>query len=430
MARTLTPVDAYQLINALVVQATGQDSMQATDLSSFISAGELILSTGMENVFNAINIVLGRLIIASRPYKGRLNMMTAENSDIYTSRLRKVSFYADGADPAGNFNTDLFTNFAQGFTAGENVSGGSAQSTKSQWEQHHPIPLEMNFGGASVWQDCITLTEDAVKYAFRGPDEFNRFVAGYLQEHANDIESQKEAWNRAGLLNKIAGTFNYANSNQLINLTAAYNSRFNQGGTPYTTAELTSTYLSEFLKFFVSTFKLASEFLTQRTALYNNAPVYTDANSIDHYILRHTPYRDQRVYLYSPLFTEAEAWVMPEIFRPGYLDINTQYEPVTYWQSLDNRAGISVTPAITDLDSTSPTYGTQIQGSAVSEDMIVGVIMDRDALMTSFDLQRVDTTALEARKHYRNTWLSMAKNICDDPTEQCVVFYMADPATP
>ena len=52
--------------------------------------------------------------------------------------------------------------------------------------------------------------------------------------------------------------------------------------------------------------------------------------------------------------------------------------------------------------------------------------MDRDALMTNFQLEVAHTSPLEARKGYRNTWLSIARNIMDDPSEQCVIFIMAD----
>ena len=52
--------------------------------------------------------------------------------------------------------------------------------------------------------------------------------------------------------------------------------------------------------------------------------------------------------------------------------------------------------------------------------------MDEDALMTNFQLERADTTPLEARKHYRNTWNTFMKNIIDDPSENAVIFIMAD----
>ena len=67
MARTLTPLDGYQLMTELVRQATGQAANAAIDASNFVSAGQTILSTGRENVMNALSLVLGRTFAAVRP---------------------------------------------------------------------------------------------------------------------------------------------------------------------------------------------------------------------------------------------------------------------------------------------------------------------------------------------------------------------------
>lgn len=418
MARTFTPVDAHNLMNLMVKQGTGQQAITVTDASSFVSAGELLLNTGMENVFNTIHIVLSRMIVAARPYSAKLKLIQAENDTAYASRMRKVSFYSKDALESGAFNTDLYTNFALGYTAGDNNN----TSTKSQWEQHPPIPLEMNFGGLSTWQDCITMYEDAVKFAFRDENEFARFVSGYITEHGNDIESQKEAWNRLAIINKIASVYSMANettpriADGVVNLTAAYNQRF---GTSYTSAQLRSTYLKEFLAFFVATFKNVSRFMTDRNVNYHWSPAKT-VDGVSYSLLRHTPYNRQKVLLYSPLYTEAEALVLPEIFNPDYLDIDTQFEEVTYWQGTSDRAAISVTPAVTD------STGVQVAGSAVSIPYVVGMIFDTDALMTSYNLESVRSTPVEARKGYRNSWLTIAKNICCDATEKAVVFTMED----
>ena len=422
MARTITPQDAHLIMNELVREATGIDAVASTDISSFVSAGETVLATGMENVMNALNIVLNRTLVAARPYSAKFRLVQALDTGIYSNRLRKISYFAQYALPDGSHNTDLFTNLAPGFTAGENISSGTAQSTKSQWEQHPAMPLEMNFAGSSVWQDCITLYDDQVQIAFRGPEEFARFVAGFMTEHGNDIESQKEAWNRMAVLNKIASCYYYDQAQdtegQVINLTTEFNTRF---GTQYTSAQLRSTYLKEFLAFFVAEFKKVSQFMTERSAS-RHINFKKTIDGVDYAILRHTPYNRQRVYLYSPLFTEAEALVLPEIFRPNYLDIDTQYEGVTYWQGQSDRSEINVKPAVYDTAT-----GVQIPAAnAVNLEYVVGAIMDEDALMTNFQLERADTTPLEARKHYRNTWNTFMKNIIDDPSENCVIFIMAD----
>lgn len=424
MARTITPQDAHVIMNQLVQEAIGLANVAEADVSDFVSAGELVLSTGMENVFNALSIVINRTLVAARPYNAKLKIIQSLDTGAWSNRIRKISFYSKYALPDGYHNTDLFTNLKDGFTNGQNPDGnGDPQSTKSMWEQHQAMPLEMNFAGTSVWQDCITMYEDQIKAAFRSPEDFAKFVSGFLTEHGNDIESQKEAWNRMALLNKIASTYYYdANSvttGQVINLTYEFNQRF---GTNYTSAQLRSTYLKDFLAFFVATFKNVSKFMTERTA-ERHVNFLKTVGGVDYAVLRHTPYSRQRVFLYSPLFTEAEALVLPAIFNPEYLDINTQYEEVTYWQGISDRAAINVTPAIIDLSDGEQTA----TDDPIEIPYVVGCIMDADALMTNFQLETAHTSPLEARKGYRNTWLSIARNIMDDPSEQCVIFTMEDP---
>lgn len=418
MARTFTPIDQHTLMNLLLRQATGEQSLTVTDTSTFISAGELILSTGMENVYNAINIVMNRLIISSRPYNAKFRIVDSGEVGSYSNRARKISFYSQNALPDGSHNTDLYTNLATGYTSGEN--GGA--STKSQWEQHQAMPLEMNFGGTNVWQHCITMYEDQVKIAFRNEAEFARFVAGYLQEHANDIEQEREGFYRALLLNRIGMTFDMAADmpGALVDLTTAFNTFYS---TSYTSAQLRSTYLKEFLAFLTATIKEYSDYLTNREVNYHwSVPKTVGGDTYN--ILRHTPKADQRLALYAPLFRMAESLVLPEIFNPKYLSVEN-YEPVTFWQASAQKAGINVTPSIVETDPTDPAYGTQIKGTAVAEDYIVGVLFDKEAVFGEMQLDVAETTPLEARKRYRNTWNTFAKNGVSDPTENFIVFYMS-----
>ena len=419
MARVLTPQDAHALMNALVKQATGQSTIQVTNTASFVSAGELVLATGTENTLNSLGIVLGRSLMAVRPYQAKLQIINALNSGIYSNRMRKISFYAKEAQASGDYNTQLFTNLKTGFTSGENIVDGQAQSTKSQWEQNAPIPLEMNFGGSSVWEESITRYEDQFAVAFRGESEFLEFVSGVLTEKANDIESTKEAFNRMTILNHIAGVYDMAAvmPGSAVNLTAEYNSEF---GTQYTSDELRTVYLKEFLAFFVERFKMDSKYLTERTAKYHWSPVKI-VNGVAHTLLRHTPLSRQRAILYAPLFTRATAQVLPEIFNPQYLDVGT-HEEVNYWQSLELPSAINITPAIVDTST-----GTQKEGEPVELDYVVGMLYDQDAIMTDYQLDTANTTPLEARKRFRNTWYAMSRNLINDFTEKAIMFTMEDP---
>lgn len=423
----LTQKDVYAVMNALVAEATGQSDIAVVDSSTFVSAGETVLKTGFENVINALSLVLGRTLVAVRPYKAKLATIQAMDSDAYSHRLRKISFFARNNVPAGNWNTQLYPeNLFQGKTnAADSTSGHEA--TKSMWVQNQPQALEMNFNGSDVWQTSTTVYRNQLKQAFRSEEDFGYFVSGIMTEKANDIESNKEAFNRLAVVQKIGETFDIGNAAQKVNLTAAFNTKF---GTNYTSAQLRSTYLADFLKFFVAEFKKYSDRLTERSCLYHYDITKTvknaeTGNNETLHILRHTPKEKQHALLYNPLFVDAQAQVMPAIFNPEYLRIEN-FEAVDFWQSNydeEARSAVYVTPAVYDS-----TQGGQIAGDTVDLDYVVGLLYDEDGLVVDFQLDEASASPYESRKGFYNLWWSMARNIICDPTENAILFYMADQA--
>ena len=417
MARTLTARDCHALMNLLVKEATGQDAtIQAVDSSTFVSAGETVLATGTENVLNALSLVLGRTFMAVRPYNAKLSLINAVNTGEYAHRMRKISFYSREAQASGDWNTQLYTNLADGFTNGQNIDDGTAQSTKSMWEQNQPVPLEMNFAGQSVWEDSTTVYEYQLQQAFRSEADFAEFVGGIMTERGNDIESQKEAFNRMTLLNFMAGVYDLNQSGSVVNLTSEFNTEF---GTNYTSAQLRSTYLKEFCMFLASRIKIDSDMLTNRSQKAHWVPAKTGYT-----LLRHTPKDRQRLMLYNPLMIKTQAYVFPELFNEQYLKMEN-YEGVMFWQNENDPSAIKVTPAIPD---TTGLTGVQTAGDTVTLDYVVGMLYDVDALMIDYQLERSATTPLEARKGYRNLWWTFSKNAINDFTENAIIYIMADPA--
>lgn len=432
MSKVLTPKDAHVIVGELARMVTGQESIKVVDTSSFVSAGELIMSNAIENVYNQFNILMGRVYWATRRYNAVLNKMDAISTGEFTHRFMKTSFYSLDPMASGWFNTDLYTNLADGFTNGQNKDGnGDPQSVKSQWEQMQRPFKTFNFGGSDVWDFGVTQYEQSLKQALRNESEFIAFVNAYMTEHGNDLETQREAWDRMVMLNKIGQTYAMSSvmNGSVKNLTKLYNTKF---GTSYTSAELRTTYLKEFLEFMVAEIKADQVYLTERSSNYHwSVPITYRGKT--HHILRHTPVQDQYVYLFSRLFKDAESMVLPEIFHDEALRLSN-YQEVTYWQSNENetaRSKVKVAPAIIDTDTThTTTYGTQIKGSDVELDYVVGFITDRDGLLTDFQVERAETTPLEARKGYRNTWLHIAKNAICDPTENCILYIMEDEVEP
>lgn len=430
--------DGYALMNAVMAQLTGQDSYQVVDSQGFMDAGKLAMTYNTDEIFNALSIVGARLFTATRPYKAPLWLIDSINSGYFNNRIRKISYYSTWALPSGSFNTNLYTNFADGFDNGENPLSGTPQSTKDMYEQHPVHPLEMNFQNSTVWQDCLTRYEDQIKIAFTSEDEWERFWSGVLTEKGNDIEQRKEAHNRLTLLNRMAlaaaigdGASAVNGVRTVIDLTVAYNTKF---GTSYTGTQLRTTYLKSFLEFFVSEFKIISNLMTKRSAYYHIAPVLTLGDG-DHMILRHTPKSEQRFMLFTPFWEQAKAMIMPEIFNDEYLQLDKQFEAVDFWQNFGpdeaTRAGANIyttVPAWLE-DMIGNTTGSSDTKFTFNPKYILGCLYDKDAVLTDFQFESARTTPLEARKNYINTWFDFGLGSIGDPSENFVLFIMSDGTT-
>lgn len=416
MARRLTTTDGMAIINAMSEEMLGENAtIQAIDASTFVSVGETLLSAGVENVMNTLALVCSRDLIAIRPYKAKFQLINALDSGMFSNRIRKISYYAKDAVNTGASNTNVKTNLAMGYDAGTN--GGN--STESQWLQSTPVTYQATFGGGIEWQYPYTLYENALKSAFRSPEDFADFLNGFLVSCANDIETEKEAFSRLVVLNAIAGTYDLTASmpGSVVNLKAAFNAKF---GTTYTSQDLLTTHFKELLEFFVSTVKTMSDMMENRSTLFHFSPPKTIG--AETYVLpRQTKKEDQRMMMISEFWNDAEARVMPALFNDQYLKLEN-FEKIDYWQNINEKMKIDVTPAIIDTtDLTAQTAGARVQLTTV-----LGMLYDKDALMVDFHLEDVTSTPLEARKHYRTVWNTINKNPIWDPTENMIIFILAD----
>ena len=298
-----------------------------------------------------------------------------------------------------------------------NPDDGVAQSVPSMWKQNAPVPLELNFGGSSAWDDSTTIYEKQLQVAFRSEADFAAFMSGIMTEKGNDIETEKEAFNRACMLNYIAGVYDLSavNGGAAIDLAAGFNTK---NGTAYTRAQLLTTYYKDFLAYFVATVKVASDMLENRSLKWHWSPA-KQVNGEDYVLLRHTPKADQKLLMYKPFWIDAEANVFSEVFNEQYLKPEN-YEGVMFWQNELNPTAIKVTPAIPNTANPA----SQKAGSQVALDYVLGVLYDRDAMMTDFQFEGAYSTPLEARKLYRNTIWHFRKNSINDFTENGIVFYI------
>lgn len=410
----LTPKEGYALMNLLVAEATGVNpTISVVDTSSFISAGETVMATGKENVLNSLSIVIARTMVMSESYEAKFRIINEESEELYEQRVRVLIPYDDKAIPEGSWNTDLYTNLANGYDNGSN----SGNSVASMWEQHRKMFLELNFCGMVVWSYGLTIDEDALKVAFTSVNDFTAFVSAMMTEADNDLEQEKESFRRAVFLNRLGQAINdEAAYGTAVNLTAAYNTKY---GTAYTSEQLRTTYLKSFLEFMVSYIKNLSNMLTYRSKKYHN-PYTKTVSGVEYNVITQTKKSQQKMVLYRPLIIDAEAMVMPEIFNDKYLKIEN-YEGIDWYQNIEAGAAIKVTP-------TAIVNGQQTAGSTVDCPFVVGAIWDDRALRCGTFLDDVLSSPVEAKKKYRNLFWHIAKKSYSNDCFPFIALYMADPA--
>lgn len=414
-AITFKTGDAYSVMNSLVRQATGQTNITAVDTSSFVSAGSAVLDTGVENVLNALSVLIGKTIIASRPYTGKFKSIIADKGDAFTARLRKISVYAQDNITTGMFNAnDSYPNLGAGLNDGSGAG--------SQWEQFPTYVAERYFYSEFAWDKAHTQYPEQIKKAFTNPADFIDFVNTVLVEVQNDIESTIEAKNRMAVLDKMAGTYLFKDVRPecAVNITAEFNTEF---GTSYTTAQLLQSHLTELLEYLATRIQIDSDRLTDRTASYHN-PMTKTVDGVNYSILRHTPKNKQKFIYLKEFITKAKGMVYPEIFNPQYIpEVNG--EGINFWQSSTDRGAINVKPSV----PVGSDGNAEVTSAAVSLGNVIGLLFDTDALVTNNKYESMYQTPINARHVYTNTFWHYKFGLINDYSENAILYYMADDET-
>lgn len=405
--KTFTVKDAHAVMNQLVKQATGETSIKVVDTASFINAGTRVLEAGYENLYNALGVLIGRTIVASRPYSGKFKLIVAEDSNAFEARTRKISFYARENEASGAFNTDIYPSQ---LGKGEDDESGAG----SMWLQNPAIPVEEYFMSNFAWSKSHTEYYEQAKVAFQNEADFVAFINGVMVEVFNDIESTMEAKNRAVVLDRIAGNYLMAGdtlgSECAVNLTSAFNTEY---GTSYTTNEILKEHTIEFIQFFIARFKIDSDKLENRTTMYHDSMKKT-INEIDYYVMRHTPKKYQKFIYYSPLFTQLNL-SLSTIFNPEMLKLPNG-EGIEFWQSFKNPSAIDIKPSLPEGRTS----------SEVKIPLVVGLLFDKDSILVNNKFRAMYQTQMNPKHLYTNMFWHYNYSVCQSYSENSILYYMAD----
>lgn len=391
-----TPQDSYTLINAVAKQATGRSDLVATDTSSFVSVGETLLRTGVENTLNALSTVFAYTYFSNEKYTGKLATIEQTNGQ-WGAITREITVLSQDAEVSENWNTDLNTN---------QLADGNAVD---MYKIKKPKVLELKFYGTKVLQRHITRFRDQLAQAFSSESEFMRFYESVMIEFRNDIETDRESERRATMLNYMAGL---SAMGQAVDLVGEYNTK---NGTTLTRKEMLTSNKADFMAFVVARIKLDSERLTERSSLYHaNITGYPD-------ILRFTRKENQRLLMYSGFWIDSTTEVLPWTFSDKELQIKNK-ELVNWWQSASNDTAIKITPSI--LDTT--TGNAKVAEAEVEIPYVLGLLYDRRAMGVQFQFDYASSTPFNSAGGYWNMFVHSRKNFWNNFTHNGILYILGE----
>lgn len=387
---TMSKEQAYQLINAIHQEATGQTSLTPTDLSSFISVAQATMLSGYENTLNAITQVLQRTIIAVRPYDEKFKGLQM-SADAWGGIIRKINF-AD--TPAESDPTHATVN-------GQAID---------QYVVKKPVVLETRYVGSDVYMGSYTIYREQLKTAFENEANFGSFITGLMTHFANERKQWLENLKRSIVSNAIASTAAIGQTENNIHLLTEYNAAAGMNPPLTATTVMQPANFKPFMQWAYARVSEVSRLMSERSQLFQQ--------KITNYpIMRHTDVRDQRVYMNAKFLDAMDAMVLADTYHDNFLRY-ADVEPVSFWQAIDTPSSVSITPVYVD------NAGAVKAGTAQALSGVVGIMFDRDAMGYNIYNDVIESSPYNAKGQYYNIFAHMDVQLQFDATEKVCVFYL------
>lgn len=377
------------VLNTIMAQATGVNGIGNYAGNSFVTVAQTALLTGYDPIMNAISQVQSQTIFSSRNYTAKFKPLRGDIQR-WGNMVRKLNV-ADW-DSQNNASYEL--------SDGESVDMYKVKLNKV---------LQTNFYGQITWERQSTTFRDQLNTAFMNANEFGSFYSMLLTKNNNQIEQIHETLARGLLVNLIASIISENNVNRVIKMLTLYNEE--------TGLELTKQDVYKpdnfpaFMAWAAARIERIKLLLTERSAIYHT-------NVTGKTITRHTDYKDQMMFLYAPLEFDLNMRALSVLFNDKNVKLGYN-ELVSFWQSIQSPGQINQTPVY--MDSTGAVKTAE---AAVENSNVFAVIMDRDACGYTIANERQNTTPMNARGEYWNTFYKWVHRYWMDNSENAVVLLM------
>lgn len=389
---TMTFEQSAAFLTALYEEATGQSStIKVSNTADFTSIGTTLIQGGLDPVISALTQILDRTIFAMRVYNKKFADLTADEIR-FGAVTRKISFIDTPLDTADNRNS---------LTDGASVDPYVVKKPKA---------VQMNYYGATQYQDSITIFRDQLDSALRDAAMFGEFISGVLTNISNKHKQIEEAEARGALINMITAKAT-ADTSNYINVLQEY---YNETGVTLTPANMfaPANYV-EFTRWLAAYMATLADHMSERSLKYH-------MNITGKEVMRFTDGANLKKYISDKVLNNIRAVAESTLFNADRVgNIAENAVKMSFWQNIDDPYKVSATPAY--LNTT--TGNIDVAGSAITVDNIIGCLFDRDAVGMVKRSTWSGSTPFNPRGGYYNIFWHWTQTVWNSFDENFVVLY-------
>lgn len=378
----------YTLVNDVAKQTLGQQAVTATDISSLISLGNVVLSstTSTDNFLKSLVDRIGKTIVSARSYRGKDDGII---SDAFTWGAVLQKIYVKPQQAQKNDSWDI-----------------TSTSATDPFVINKPDVVQYLFSGINTWEIPITIPTVQIHSAFTSPEAMAVFIDGIFTTIENSLAIQMEGISNMAYANFIGEKIvdvvkNQHNTAQVRNLLTEYKA-IKGSVAPTTAADALQD--SNFLKWASAEIRKTINRMATMSTLYNTED-----------FMRHTPKDYQRVTVLQDFASAMTTFAEADTFHNELIAL-PNYREVPYWQ------GSGTTYS---FDDTSKVSIKTSSGNVVAQGGVVALVNDIEAIMLT-NMNRRTTSIYNPRNETTNYFNKIDIGYANDLSENGVVFIIAD----
>lgn len=373
----MTVEQIYNTLNSVTGQMVGFNAVAVTDVSTFYSLGNAVLSssTDMDNFLNVLVDRIGKTVVRTLDvvleFPGLLR-----NEFEFAAVLQKLD-----VQPFAAFEAKW-------------AEVGDVGFTPDQFSISKPSVSQTLYKDACTWEIDCTIPDTLLKTAFTSAQAMDGFISGIFDMIEKSMTMQLNYVTRSAINGMIAEKIDLS-SNSVVDLLTLYNADH----TPITAAEALES--PDFMRWATRVINNYVEYLGNPSYLFNEGTkIRATQRDNMHIIFNQSWTSSFDVYLQSDVWHN-------ELTKLPY------YNTTPWWQGSGNTAP-------TDADCMSIKVVTK-NGDTVEADYVIGFLADREAIgIGLFD--RFTAADRNNRQRYTNYTNGATIQNYIDLSENIVIF--------